>query len=263
MKYGGQGHQPCQFGLPGAIFLLYRPTITKVFVLVRSKKDKSGDERITEVLQTELFNKVREENPKSLEKVIPINGDVAYDELGLSKEDAAMLREDVSVVIHSAANVNFGASLHDVLKINVGGTKNMLDWAKQLKYLKAFVHISTAYSNSDRLDIAEKVYPNQISPHAALQLCSLLPTEILTSISPQLRRGNIMPYTFSKHLAEILVDESRFDIPVCIVRPAIVTAANKEPIPGWVDNLTGFNGMGSSRWLGPSQSTEWLLLTTG
>ncbi|CAG7662457.1 unnamed protein product [Allacma fusca] len=42
-----------------------------------------------------------------------------------------------------------------------------------------------------------------------------------------------MPYTFSKHLAELLVDESRFDIPVCIVRPAIVTVANKEPIPGW------------------------------
>ncbi|CAG7644464.1 unnamed protein product, partial [Allacma fusca] len=41
----------------------------------------------------------------------------------------------------------------------------------------------------------------------------------------------------------ILVDESRSDIPVCIVRPAIVSAASKEPIPGWIDNLMGFNGI--------------------
>ncbi|CAG7720897.1 unnamed protein product, partial [Allacma fusca] len=35
------------------------------------------------------------------------------------------------------------------------GTKNMLDWAKELKTLKAFVYISTAYSNSGRLKIDE------------------------------------------------------------------------------------------------------------
>ncbi|CAG7721710.1 unnamed protein product, partial [Allacma fusca] len=50
----------------------------------------------------------------------------------------------------------------------------------------------------------------------------------------QLRGDNLMNYTFSKHLAEMLVEESRFDIPVCIVRPSVVTPAFKEPIPGWI-----------------------------
>ncbi len=31
-------------------------------------------------------------------------------------------------------------------------------------------------------------------------------------------------------------------IPLAIVRPTIVTAAMKEPIPGWVDNLNGPTG---------------------
>ncbi|CAG7786726.1 unnamed protein product, partial [Allacma fusca] len=66
-----------------------------------------------------------------------------------------------------------------------------------------------------------------------------------------------MPYTFSKHLAEILVEESSGDIPICIVRPSVVTAANKEPIPGWIDNFTGFNGMQVSCCCGQNQRLEW------
>ena len=31
-------------------------------------------------------------------------------------------------------------------------------------------------------------------------------------------------------------------IPLAIVRPTIVTAAMKEPLPGWVDNLNGPTG---------------------
>ncbi|CAG7717958.1 unnamed protein product, partial [Allacma fusca] len=51
-----------------------------------------------------------------------------------------------------------------------------------------------------------------------------------------------MHYTFTKHLAEILVQEARTDIPVCIVRPAIVTGAEREPFPGWIDNFNGPGG---------------------
>ncbi|CAG7820151.1 unnamed protein product, partial [Allacma fusca] len=60
----------------------------------------------------------------------------------------------------------------------------MLGWAKELKNLKAFVYVSTAYSNSDRLEIDEVVYPNHISPHTALKLCSEMPTDLLNSIVP-------------------------------------------------------------------------------
>lgn len=33
------------------------------------------------------------------------------------------------------------------------------------------------------------------------------------------------------------------DIPLAIIRPAIVTAASEEPIPGWIDNLNGPTGV--------------------
>jgi fatty acyl-CoA reductase len=33
------------------------------------------------------------------------------------------------------------------------------------------------------------------------------------------------------------------ELPVCIVRPAIVTTSHQEPFPGWIDNFTGFSGV--------------------
>ena len=50
-------------------------------------------------------------------------------------------------------------------------------------------------------------------------------------------------YGFTKGLAEKLLQNEYGDLPVCIVRPSIVTATLKEPLPGWVDNLNGPTGL--------------------
>ncbi|XP_052128760.1 putative fatty acyl-CoA reductase CG5065 [Frankliniella occidentalis] len=47
-------------------------------------------------------------------------------------------------------------------------------------------------------------------------------------------------YTFSKALSEAVVAEfAGKNIPICIMRPGIVTPAFKDPFPGWVDSLNG------------------------
>lgn len=50
-------------------------------------------------------------------------------------------------------------------------------------------------------------------------------------------------YTYTKALAEELLERECGTVPLAIVRPSIVTAALKEPIPGWVDNLNGATGI--------------------
>ena len=50
-------------------------------------------------------------------------------------------------------------------------------------------------------------------------------------------------YTYTKALAEQILEIERGDIPLAIVRPSIVTAAEKEPQPGWIDNLNGPTGI--------------------
>lgn len=53
-------------------------------------------------------------------------------------------------------------------------------------------------------------------------------------------------YTYTKRLAELLVRDQYPNLPVCIVRPSIVTPAYQEPIPGWVDSLNGPIGIMAS-----------------
>ena len=50
-------------------------------------------------------------------------------------------------------------------------------------------------------------------------------------------------YNFTKAIAEKLLEEEHGDVPTAIVRPAMVTGALKEPIPGWVDNTNGPTGV--------------------
>ena len=54
---------------------------------------------------------------------------------------------------------------------------------------------------------------------------------MLSLITPRIIGRKPNTYTHTKHLAEsMLVNEAK-DLPVCIVRPSIVTAVWKEPVP--------------------------------
>lgn len=49
-------------------------------------------------------------------------------------------------------------------------------------------------------------------------------------------------YTFSKCLSEELVRRSAAKFPTCVSRPSIVISTNREPIPGWINNVYGITG---------------------
>lgn len=50
-------------------------------------------------------------------------------------------------------------------------------------------------------------------------------------------------YTYTKQLAEQILEQECGAVPLAIVRPSIVTAALREPFPGWIDNLNGPTGL--------------------
>lgn len=50
-------------------------------------------------------------------------------------------------------------------------------------------------------------------------------------------------YTLTKSIAEQIAADYHHRLPICIVRPSIVTAALNEPFPGWVDNINGITGI--------------------
>jgi len=50
-----------------------------------------------------------------LKKVQPVAGDLIIDNLGISPADRLMLRQEVNVIINSAASVNFDDPLLDAI----------------------------------------------------------------------------------------------------------------------------------------------------
>ena len=41
-------------------------------------------------------------------------------------------------------------------------------------------------------------------------------------------------YSFTKAMGEMLLNSSRDDIPMVIIRPTVVESSLKEPFPGWI-----------------------------
>ena len=83
------------------------------------------------------------------------------DGLGFSSEDHKELTENLHVIINCAASVDFNAGLVDAININIYGTLRMFELAKQTKNLENFLHVSTAYVNSDKRGMIEEIIYEQ------------------------------------------------------------------------------------------------------
>uniref|UniRef100_A0A6G1SGE9 Fatty acyl-CoA reductase n=1 Tax=Aceria tosichella TaxID=561515 RepID=A0A6G1SGE9_9ACAR len=165
-------------------------------------------------------------------KLVAIDSDLSKNQLGLAPEDCARLAEEVSVVFHVAASVKFEAPLDVNMRHNVFATKELIEIASNFKQLACFIHVSTAYSNCQLLDIEEQVYKMQVPDDP---MSAVVTKEMLDN------RPNT--YTYTKAMAENVVDQYAGRMNVVIVRPSIVMSALKEPCEGWVDTINGPIGL--------------------
>lgn len=73
-----------------------------------------------------MFDRIRVTNPKQLEKIIVIKGDVSIDGLGISESDRQRIIADTTVVFHCAANVRFDQALEGAVNMNTLGKHSFL-----------------------------------------------------------------------------------------------------------------------------------------
>ncbi|CAG4999525.1 unnamed protein product [Parnassius apollo] len=228
-------------GFLGKVFvekLLYScPKINKIFLLLRNKNKSDISERIKQLLELPIFDRIRKEKPENLEKVVPLSGDVALPNLGMKQEDEQMLIDQVSYIFHFAANVKFNETLNVAMNINVEGTRRVLKLCQRMKNIKVFVYVSTAYSNTHKRVLEEIVYS---SPASIDEVYKILEQEVTNEDKlKKLICGRPNTYTFAKALAESLVSQERGDFATIIIRPSIVSASFREPLTGWLDNWFG------------------------
>lgn len=105
--------------------------------------------------------------------------------------------------------------------MNTHGTKRVLDLCKGMKKLKAFIHLSTAFCYCDQEVLLEKVYDCEHHPEDLIRLAEWMDVKALEKVTPDLLKPHPNTYTYSKRLAEILVQNEYPNLPVCITRPSI------------------------------------------
>jgi fatty acyl-CoA reductase len=209
------------------------PDVGKVYLLMRPKKGKEIHERLEDITKNSVFSVLLEKSSADVfKKLVAVAGDVGEENLGLSAADRQLLANNVNVVIHSAATLDFQASLKPTVFINLLGTRRVMDLCKEVKNLAAVVHISSAYVNAFLLETEEKLYPAPDDAEKVIELAKSKDDAELDALTPGLIKDHPNTYTFTKHLAEHEVNKCAAKFPCGIVRPSMITAAWQQPIPG-------------------------------
>ena len=131
------------------------PDVKRIYLLIRSQTGTDGEKRTAtdrlenEVFVSSAFAKLKQIHGEQLEewlreKVYAVEGDMAYERLGLSDTDYETLQREVQIFINSGGLVKFDPPIDASLQSNVLGSKYAVELAKNCNNA-IFLHVSTAY----------------------------------------------------------------------------------------------------------------------
>ncbi|MCC8015729.1 MAG: AMP-binding protein [Eubacterium sp.] len=95
-------------------------------------------------------------------RIIPVTGDIAETNLGMSNADRKRLIHSTDYIIHTAALTGINHCREQFWNVNVTGTKNVLNFAEEIQSdhtLKLFAYISTAYTAGKRKGLIKEDFP--------------------------------------------------------------------------------------------------------
>src|SRR3954452_647392 len=133
-----------------SMFLNNFPDIGKVYTTVRARDQNKGNTRFwTSIVPSPTFDPLREKYGEGFEdfireKVVPVNGDVGNEFLGLDESEARKIMKDTDIIINGAGNVTFNPPLESALRTNVVGSNNIIQMARMMKKPR-LGHVSTCF----------------------------------------------------------------------------------------------------------------------
>ena len=166
-----------------------------VYLIVRAETQADADRRLRSLLDNLLGD------PDAyVHRAVALRGDVCRPGLGLTAAARDRLAAAITDVVHCAASVSFQLPLPEARRMNVEGTRQVLELASLAQCrggLRSFAHVSTAYVAGDSNGLFG---------------------EDDFALGQSFRNT----YEQSKHEAERLIRASAEAIPVQIFRPSIV-----------------------------------------
>ena len=126
-----------------------------------------------------------------------VEGDISEPQLALTNTDLELVRQQTTRIFHLAAIYDLAVPEDIAMRVNVGGTRNVLEVARSIPQLQQFHHVSTCYVAGKREGLIRE-----------------------TELRHDAGYRNF--YEESKYLAELEVEIAKRDLPVTIHRPAVV-----------------------------------------
>ncbi|CAA2957139.1 Hypothetical predicted protein [Olea europaea subsp. europaea] len=242
--------------------LRVQPEIKKLFLLIRAVDKRSAEQRLhEEVLNTELFGVLEEKYgadliPFLLSKVIPVCGDVSYENLGNydSKLRDEMWQE-VDIIVNSAATTKFDERYDVAMGINALGAMHVQKFARNCSKIEMFVHVSTGlipekpFHMGETLDGAKisyldidtekRIVEERLRGLEAQNATELEIASAMRNLGTDRAKLHGWPntYVFTKAIGEMLLEKLEENVKLIIVRPTIITSTYKEPFSGWTEGI--------------------------
>jgi fatty acyl-CoA reductase len=159
-------------------------------------------------------------------KVILVSGDMTKERFGITTETLCKIEEEVTIIIHAAANISFRAPLAKAVLDNCLPALRLAAWAMKMTQLQHFVQVSSAYANSFLPDgpIEEKIYYLSNPDDAEGELEEIL----RTGTTRHLQRFP-WAYAYSKQLLERLIISRFPSLPILLLRPTSIGPAIAQP----------------------------------
>ena len=126
-----------------------------------------------------------------------VEGDITESNLGLSESEFENVRRETTTLCHLAAIYDLAVEEEVAVRVNVGGTRNVNQFAKSIKNLKRYHYVSTCYVSGKRQGLIKE-------------------DELLHDA------GFRNQYDRTKYLAETEVEALKSELPITIHRPAVV-----------------------------------------
>ena len=131
------------------------PDVKRIYLLIRSQTGTDGEKRTAtnrlenEVFTSSAFAKLKQIHGEQFdgwirEKICAVEGDMAYERLGLSDNDYETLQREVQIFINSGGLVKFDPPIDASLQSNVLGSKYAVELARGCNNV-VFLHVSTAF----------------------------------------------------------------------------------------------------------------------
>jgi nucleoside-diphosphate-sugar epimerase len=171
-----------------------------------------GAERVILLVQPKNAAAAREDlGALGAEGTVLVEGDVEQMHLGLSGAEWKALAGDVTDIWHLAARTWLGASRAEMRRVNLEGTRNVLELGRAARNLSRLNHFSTSYVSGDRVGVI---------------------------LEDELAMGQRFhnAYEETKYQAELLVRRAQAELPATIYRPSIVVGDSRT---GEIDRFEG------------------------